>query len=76
MTSLNTTPAKTRGRNVTAAPHLAEFPTPQPLSEQEQLLVRFVTQHRTEAILLAEAQAANAAEWQRYREALMSATPE
>ena len=57
-------------------PRLEEFPSPQPLSEQEQLLVRFVTQHRSEAILLARAQAANDAEWQPYRQAFPPSTPQ
>ncbi len=68
-----TTQAKTAA---ITAPRLDSFPSQQPLSEQELLLARLVTQHPSEAILLAQAQEENDAEWQRYREPFMSAAPE
>jgi len=40
-----------------AAPRLERFPAPQPLSEQEKLLVRFVEEDPQEAALVAEAMA-------------------
>lgn len=39
------------------APRLGQFPAPQPLSEQEKLLVRFAEDHPWEAALVAEARA-------------------
>lgn len=37
-------------------PRLAQFPSPAPLSEEEQLLLRFVTQHHDEAVQFAKNQ--------------------
>ncbi len=37
-------------------PRMARFPSPQPLSTQEQLLVRYVTQHPKEAVQFAKLQ--------------------
>ena len=39
-----------------ATPRLEQFPSPQPLSEQERILADYVTQFRREAVLGAEAQ--------------------
>jgi len=39
-------------------PKLDQFPSPQPLSEQEQLLARYVAQHHEEAVLIARASTA------------------
>lgn len=40
---------------VIAAPRLARFPSPQPLSEQEKILVRYVTKDPEHAALIAQA---------------------
>ncbi|HXX44433.1 MAG TPA: hypothetical protein VEJ38_06870 [Candidatus Acidoferrales bacterium] len=45
-------------RSAGAAPKLDRFPAPEALSEQEKLLVRFVEDDPQEAVLVAEAQAA------------------
>jgi hypothetical protein len=39
-----------------ATPRLEQFPSPQPLSEQERILADYVAQFRGEAVLVAEAQ--------------------
>jgi len=39
-----------------AAPRREQFPTPTPLSEQEEILARYVTQFRRHAVMLARAQ--------------------
>ena len=39
-------------------PKLPQFPSPQPLSEQEEMLVRYVSQFPREAVLMARAQTA------------------
>lgn len=41
--------------NAEAVPTLARFPAPEPLSEQEKLLVRYVEQSPKDAVLVAEA---------------------
>ncbi len=38
-----------------SAPKLEVFPSPQPLSEQEKMLVAYVAQHRQQAVLIAQA---------------------
>jgi hypothetical protein len=45
-------------KDVEATPRLEQFPAPEALSEQEKLLVRFVEDDPREAVLVAEAQAA------------------
>jgi hypothetical protein len=50
------------GRNARATrkeltPKLAQFPSPKPLSEQEELLIRYVREHREEAVFVAQARA-------------------
>ena len=40
-----------------ANPKLDQFPSPRPLSEEEQLLVRYVHEFPEEAVLIAKAQA-------------------
>ena len=50
----------------TEAPRLSQFPSPQPLSEQEQMLVRYVTESPNEAVLIAQQQA----DWQKELERL------
>lgn len=42
---------------VRIAPHLEQFPSPQPLSEQEQILARYVATYPEHAALVAEARA-------------------
>lgn len=42
---------------VTAIPHLQQFPSPRPLSEQEILLVRYVAKYPEHAALIAQARA-------------------
>jgi hypothetical protein len=42
---------------VAKEPRLSQFPSPRPLSEQEQLLVRYVTESPDEAVLVAKEQA-------------------
>lgn len=39
-----------------ATPRLEQFPSPQPLSEQEQILARYIEQFPREAVLVAQAQ--------------------
>jgi len=55
------TPAGHRPRRSTAAvriaPHLEQFPSPQPLSEQEKILARYVATYPEHAALVAEARA-------------------
>jgi len=46
------------------SPKLSQFPSPQPLSEQERLLVRYVTDFPQEAAMVAKAQARAEAERQ------------
>jgi hypothetical protein len=41
-----------------SAPKLAQFPSPQPLSEQEQILASYVARYPDSAALVAEARAA------------------
>jgi hypothetical protein len=41
-----------------SAPKLDVFPSPQPLSEQEKMLVAYVAQHRQQAVLIARARMA------------------
>jgi hypothetical protein len=43
-------------RRQKAAPRLEQFPSPQPLSEQEQILTRYIQQFPREAVLVAQAQ--------------------
>ena len=45
------------GRAAKAMPRLEQFPSPLPLSEQEQILASYVEQHPREALLIARAQA-------------------
>jgi hypothetical protein len=42
----------------TSVPKLDVFPSPQPLSEQERMLVAYVAQHRQQAVLIARARMA------------------
>ena len=49
-------PAKLRATETTAAPRIAQFPAPQPLSEQEIMLARYIEQFPREATLMARAQ--------------------
>ena len=39
-----------------AVPKADQFPSPLPLSEQEQMLARYVAKHRDRAVLMARAQ--------------------
>jgi len=51
--------SRPRRRRVTAAPNvprLEQFPSPQPLSKQEELLARYIEQFPREAVLMARAQ--------------------
>lgn len=50
------TPKAARKTVNLGAPHLAQFPSPQPLSQQEKMLARYVQQRPQEARLLARAQ--------------------
>lgn len=43
--------------NIRGSPHLSQFPSPQPLNEQEEILARYVRENTQEAVLLAEARA-------------------
>lgn len=43
---------------VARAPHMSEFPSPEPLSEQEKMLAAYVAQHRQQAVLIAQARMA------------------
>jgi hypothetical protein len=43
-------------RKPAAAPRREQFPSPQPLSEQEQILARYIQQFPREAVLVAQAQ--------------------
>ena len=43
-------------RTTKGAPRLEQFPSPQPLSEQEQILARYIQQFPREAVLVAQAQ--------------------
>ncbi|HXZ42292.1 MAG TPA: hypothetical protein VEG68_16220 [Terriglobales bacterium] len=60
--STHTSSAVTRGpragavRRVSATPRLEQFPSPQPLSEQERILVSYIQQFPREAVLVAQAQ--------------------
>jgi len=56
-----TRPHNATAVDVAAAPRLSQFPSPRPLSEQEQLLLRYVTEAPSEALLIAKEQA----EWRR-----------
>jgi len=58
-------------RHLAAAstPRLAQFPSPRPLSEQEQLLARYVERFPHEATLMARAQTESLREEALYREA-------
>jgi hypothetical protein len=40
------------------SPHLSQFPSPQPLNAQEEILARYVRENAQEAVLLAQARAA------------------
>jgi hypothetical protein len=44
------------------SPKLSQFPSPQPLSEQEQMLTRYVREFPQEAVIVAKAQAQTAAQ--------------
>ncbi len=52
-------PGKRPSRDVTVAatPKLEQFPSPRPLSEQEQILMSYVARYRESAVLVAQAQA-------------------
>ena len=60
--STYTSSAVTRGpragavRRVNTTPRLEQFPSPQPLSEQEKILVSYIQQFPREAVLVAQAQ--------------------
>lgn len=60
-TAKRTSPTMHRVRRsrglVKLAPRLAQFPSPRPLSKQEELLVNFVQEFPQEAVLIARAQA-------------------
>lgn len=43
-------------RRTISAPHLAQFPSPSPLSEQERLLLQYIHHEPSRAVLLAKAQ--------------------
>jgi hypothetical protein len=43
--------------SVTSEPRLDQFPSPQPLSEQEEMLARYVRERRQEAVMVARARA-------------------
>jgi hypothetical protein len=45
--------SKPRGHGVTNSPKLEQFPSPQPLSEQEKVLADYVARFRDEAVLIA-----------------------
>lgn len=49
-------PPRRKGTIVASAPRLEQFPSPQPLSEQEQLLARYIKQFPRQATLMARAQ--------------------
>jgi len=55
------TAARNRPRNssalLAAVPHLRQFPSPRPLSQQEMLLARYVAKYPEQAALIAEARA-------------------
>ena len=54
---LSASRAHYRGKSVVAsAPRLEQFPSPQPLSKQEELLARYIEQFPREAVLMARAQ--------------------
>jgi hypothetical protein len=42
---------------VRSEPHLEQFPSPTPLNEQEEMLVRYVRERRQEAVMVARARA-------------------
>jgi len=42
---------------VRTEPHLEQFPSPTPLNEQEEMLVRYVRERRQEAVMVARARA-------------------
>jgi len=44
------------GARAVSVPRLEKFPSPQPLSEQEQILARYIQQFPREAVLVAQAQ--------------------
>jgi hypothetical protein len=46
-----------RDRSTSKTPKLAQFPSPQPLSEQEQILVSYVAKYPESAALVAQARA-------------------
>jgi len=48
------------------APRLKQFPSPRPLSEQEKLLVRYVNESPSDAVLIAKEQAARLREIQEH----------
>ena len=50
--------SRTVARALAHAPKLPQFPSPQPLSEQEQMLARYVLRFPREAVLMARAQTA------------------
>jgi hypothetical protein len=54
-------PHRAKGAEVAEGPRLSQFPSPRGLSEQEQLLLRYVTESPSEAVLVAKEQA----EWRR-----------
>jgi hypothetical protein len=49
--------ARTRVATISPEPRLGEFPSPAPLSEQEEMLVRYIRERPHEAALMARAQA-------------------
>lgn len=64
LTSLVSAPKPTHSRTsarsaegIRGSPHLSQFPSPQPLNEQEEILARYVRENTQEAVLLAQAQA-------------------
>jgi len=52
-----THPPHSSSAGVRTTPHLEQFPSPQPLSEQEQILARYVATYPEHAALVAEARA-------------------
>jgi hypothetical protein len=49
--------SRSRVASISVAPRLEQFPSPAPLSEQEEMLVRYIRERPHEAALLARAQA-------------------
>jgi hypothetical protein len=64
LTSFVSAPKPTHSRtsarsaeSIRDSPHLSQFPSPQPLNEQEEILARYVRENTQEAVLLAQARA-------------------